>query len=89
MACTGGAARSQVWVPTAPVAPFTAATEQNCRGGLFPFLLQDFPEIPALVCPLLKGNSGQAPVPLPGLAHRVQKSQPSPGEGVHGLCFHP
>lgn len=63
-------------------------TQQNCRAGLFPFLLQEFPGIPALLCPLLKGNSGKTPVPLPGLALRVQKSLslPSPGEGV---CFHP
>lgn len=44
---------------------------QNCKGGLFLFLLQEFPGIPALLCPLLKGNSGQTPVPIPGLAHRV------------------
>lgn len=74
-----------------PWAPFTAATGQKCRGALFPFLLQEFLGIPALLCPLLKGNSGQTPVPPPGLANREQKSlsQPSPGEGVHRLRFHP
>lgn len=76
----GGRAR----VPERPGGlPSQLPQHQQCRERALPSLLREFPGISAPVCPLLKENSGQTPVPLPGLACGGEKilSHPVPGGG--------